>query len=107
MIGGVIGCAGEEEARDNISTLAEKIKSGEIDVGTEYGFGLEQRYHKIHNTVLGLECNTCHISNPDTNQTVFSAQDVSSQSPGAVDERGCLGCHSAGPGSDLYGSGGS
>lgn len=96
-----------KEVPMNLPTLAQKIENGEIDVGTEYGLGLDQRYHRIHATVLGLECTTCHISKPDTAQTVFTAQDVSPQAPGPVDKRACLGCHRAGPGSDVYGSGGS
>ncbi len=126
VIGGIVGCAApkevvKEEPKEvmkevvkevikevprNLPVTAEAIQEGEIDVGTDYGFGLEQRYHKIHTTVLGLECDTCHIAKAETTDKVFSAWNVSPQAPGPVDRRGCLGCHSAGPGSDLYGSSG-
>jgi uncharacterized membrane protein len=95
----------KEETKEvpmTLPALAEKIRNGEIDSGTEHGLALDQRYHKIHATVLGLECATCHISEPDTTQTVFNAQDVSPQAPGPVDKKACLSCHRAGPGEDLY-----
>jgi hypothetical protein len=109
VLGGVLGtaaCTREviKEVPMTLPTLAEKIKNGEIDVGTEYGLALGQRYHNIHATVLGLECTTCHMGEMTTQQEVFSAQDVSPQAPGPVDRRGCLGCHRAGPGSNIYGS---
>jgi len=76
-----------------LPSLAQAIRAGEIDVGEEYGLGLDQRYHNIHATVLGMGCNTCHSQVADTELDVFSGQDVSPQSPGVVDRRGCLGCH--------------
>ncbi len=96
-----------KEVPMNLPATAEAIRKGEIDVGTEYGLGLEQRYHKIHTTVLGLECATCHLAKVDATNKVSSAWNVSPQAPGPVDRRGCLGCHHAGPASDLYGSSGS
>ncbi len=119
LVGGsVISCGGTVEKADEeeptiaipipeekVKELAQKIKSGEIDVGTEDGLGLDQRYHKIHATVLELECVTCHTGEPDTTLTVFSAQDVSPQAPGPVDRGGCLSCHrAAGLASEVYGS---
>ena len=110
IAGGIISCKGtpeeatEEEPtitiplpEEEVEELAQKIRSGEIDVGTEHGLGLGQRYHRIHATVLELECVTCHISEADTTQTVFNAQDVSAAAPGPVDKRVCLACHRAGP----------
>jgi hypothetical protein len=126
VVGGIIGCAAPEEVVKEVPTevikevpkevikevpmnlpvTAEAIQEGEIDVGTDYGFGLDQRYHKIHATVLGLDCDTCHIAEVDTTDKVLSAWNASPQSPGPVDQRGCLGCHTTGPSSDLYGSSG-
>ncbi len=105
IAGGVIGCAPPEvteEGPTTLTALAQAIKDGDIDVGDEYGLASGQRYHKIHATVLGLECATCHISELDTTQTVFIDQDVSPQAPGPVDKGACLSCHRAGPGEDLY-----
>ena len=119
VAGGVVGCAApEEEVKEvpkeitkevpmNLSSTADAIHKGEIDVGKEYGLALEQRYHKIHTTVLGLECAACHLEKVDATSKVSSAWNVSPQAPGPVDRRGCLGCHHAGPASDLYGSSGS
>ncbi len=92
-----------KEVPMTLPALAEAIQKGEIDVGTQPGLALEQRYHKIHTTVLGLECATCHLAKVDATNTVSSAWNVSPQAPGPVDRRGCLGCHHTGPGGDLYG----
>ncbi len=117
VAGGVVGCAAPREVIKevpkevikevpmNLPATADAIYKGEIDVGKEYGLALEQRYHKIHTTVLGLECTACHyLAKVDDTNKVSSAWNVSPQAPGPVDRRGCLGCHNAGPGSDLYGS---
>ncbi len=96
-----------KEVPMNLSATAEAIQAGEIDVGTDFGFGLDQRYHTIHASVLGLECDTCHTAKVGTTEREVSAWNASPQAPGPVDRKGCLGCHSAGPGGDLYGSGGS
>ncbi len=124
VAGSVVGCAAPREVIKevikevpkevtvtkevpmNLPATADAIQKGEIDVGKEYGLALEQRYHKIHTTVLGLECATCHLAKVDATNKVSSAWNVSPQAPGPVDRRGCLGCHHAGPGSDLYGSSG-
>ncbi len=108
---GVVGCTKEvevevtKEVPMTLPVLAEKIKSGEIDVGTEDGLAFDQRYHNIHNVVLGLGCSSCHIAEVDATNEVFSAWNVSPQAPGPVDRRGCLGCHSVGgPATAFYGS---
>ncbi len=93
-----------KEVPMNLPATADAINKGEIDVGKEYGLAVEQRYHKIHTTVLGLECATCHLAKVDATNKASSAWNVSPRAPGPVDRRGCLGCHHAGPGSDLYGS---
>ncbi len=112
VVGGIVGCTAPQEVVKevtkevpmNLPATADAIHKGNIDVGKEYGLALEQRYHKIHTTVLGLECATCHLTKVDATNKVSSAWNVSPQAPGPVDRRGCLGCHNAGPGSDLYGS---
>ncbi len=124
VAGGVVGCAAPREVIKevikevpkevtvtkevpmNLPATADAIQKGEIDIGKEYGLALEERYHKIHTTVLGLECATCHMAKVDATNKVSSAWNVSPQAPGPVDRGGCLGCHHAGPGSDLYGSSG-
>ncbi len=114
VVGGIVGCTAPQEVVKevtkevpmNLPATADAIQKDEIDVGKEFGLGPDERYHEIHTTVLGLECTTCHIAKVNTTDKVFSAWNVSPQAPGPVDRRGCLGCHHAGPGSDLYGSSG-
>lgn len=85
-----------------LPALAQKIRSGEIDVGEEHGLAPDQRYHKIHTTVLGLECASCHAREFTRREVIFFHQDVSPSAPGPVDRRSCLGCHQAGAASLLY-----
>ncbi len=73
----------------------------------DYGLAPDQRYHDIHTTEQSLECATCHVSEPDTTQTVFTAQDVSPRAPNPVDKKACLRCHRDGPGRNLYQADGS
>lgn len=86
-----------------LSTLGQSISKGQVDVGKAFGTGLDQRYHKIHTSSIGLDCNTCHVQKMATLQEIFSVQDISPAAPGPVDRRVCLGCHLAGPGKDAYG----
>ena len=97
----IIGCVVEPTT---LPETAKAIEEGNIDVGKEYGLAPDQRYHEIHATTLGLECATCHTANADSTNKVVSAWNVSPQAPGPVDRTGCLGCHHAGPGGNLYGS---
>lgn len=71
----------------------------------DYGLAFGRSYHRIHTVQLGLGCTTCHqqgIADPDA---IFSRQDVAPLAPAPVDRTACLGCHSIGPGPNLYGSG--
>ena len=110
LLGAVLaGCVGEElveteiEVPMPISDVAEGIRSGETDVGTEHGLVFEQRYHTIHALILGEDCTSCHIAlDPDIRQEIFSTQDVAPLSPGPADIRNCLGCHVDGPGTPFY-----
>jgi len=88
-------------------TTAEQIRKGKIDVGKKYGMGTDQRFHRIHESTLGLECATCHADRIPASARTFSvppAVDVSQASPGPVDRRVCQGCHVGGPARDVYGS---
>jgi hypothetical protein len=88
-----------------LPNLAEAIRSGEVDVGDEYGMGLDQRYHKIHSDVLGIECLNCHASELTRGDAVFFDQDTSPMSSGLVDRGSCRGCHGAGSASAIYAAG--
>lgn len=87
-----------------VSEVAKGVKSGDIDIGTQYGLQPNERYHRIHATELSLDCTTCHLTSPDTEQTVFGDQDTSPSAPGPVDRQVCLECHQDGAATDLYGS---
>lgn len=109
FLGGAVlaGCATTtaKEGAASLPTLAEKVRKGEIDVGKAYGLALEQRFHRIHAEVVGLECATCHVEKLPASATVFTlrpAVDASPDSPDLIDRRACLGCHTAGPGRDAY-----
>ncbi len=88
-----------------LPTIAERIRSGVINVGEPDGLGIFQRYHTIHSTILALDCVTCHLTMLTTEQEVFYAQDVALASPTPTDRSGCVACHSVGgPATTLYGS---
>lgn len=108
-IGGFAGAAGKDKPTP-LPTVAEKIRNGEIDVGGKtneaFGMGQDQRFHRIHSKVLGLVCGTCHVNKVPVSAEIFTlrpAVDASTQAPGVVDRRVCLGCHTAGPGRGIYG----
>ncbi len=88
----------------NIEKTAKAIKKGSIKVGKVYGLEPGQRFHNIHNKVLGLDCSSCHVSSlaPD-----YPYQRKYKELPmGQVDRGICLGCHKAnGPAvTKLYGT---
>ena len=94
-----------KEVPMTLSNLAEAIRRGEIDVGDEYGMGLDQRYHKIHTAVLGMACESCHTTELTHGDVVFFDRDTSPTNPGPVDRRSCQGCHGAGSASAIYAAG--
>lgn len=111
LIGGFAASAAKD-ASVSLPTVAEKIQQGQIDVGGKenkaYGMADDQRFHRIHAGVLGLECATCHGAEVNPSVAAFTeppAVDVSVKSPGLVDRRVCVGCHQAGPGRSFYGPG--
>ena len=89
----------------SLPDIAERIRNGTIDVGSSEGLAFSERFHKIHYTVLGLGCTSCHTLGMTTQHEVFEAQDVSLAAPAPVDRSGCLACHSVGgPATTWYGS---
>jgi hypothetical protein len=76
----------------DIPKTAKSIKSGKIKVGKSTGMEVDQRFHKIHNEVLGIDCVSCHISNfaPDY---LYQRKYKDVGGMGHVDRGICLGCH--------------
>lgn len=109
LLAGLFAGAATQAADNGVApwpATAEKIGKGGIDVGKTYGMAPDQRFHRIHNDTLGLECATCHSDKLPASVRTFSeppAVDVSSASPGAIDRRACQGCHIAGPARNIYG----
>ncbi len=111
LVGGFAVTLAQQESM-SLPTIAEKIRKGEIDVGGKsgkaFGMGLQQRFHRIHGNVLGLECATCHVNDPPRSVEFFMvkpAVDVPDASPGPIDRRVCQGCHTGGPGKPFYSPG--
>ncbi|WP_457556259.1 hypothetical protein [Candidatus Pyrohabitans sp.] len=94
----------EKEVPVNLWETAEKIRSGEIDVGEEYGMELGKRWHNIHAEVLGLKCSYCHISGYADDFLYQRRYKLPVRdAPGVVDRAICLGCHKQnGPARELY-----
>jgi hypothetical protein len=99
-----------EDKPMGLPSVAEKIQQGEFDVGgrADKAFGMtqDQRFHRIHTRVLGLECGTCHVNKVPLSVEMFAispAVDVPAAALGPVDRRTCVGCHVAGPGRKFYG----
>ncbi len=88
----------------SITDTAKAIKKGKIDVGRITGMEPGKRFHNIHNRVLGLQCNSCHVGSlaPDY---PYQRKHKDLQM-GQVDRGICLGCHKAnGPAeTKLYGT---
>jgi hypothetical protein len=91
-------------ATATLATPIPTIKKEAIDVGKEYGLGIDQRYHKMHVNALDIKCTTCHTAQVDTENAALFGRDVSPKSPGLVDRSACLACHRTGPGKALYSS---
>lgn len=88
---------GEAPTTLSLAALAEQIREGEIDVGEELGMALDQRFHRIHAQAIEMECTQCHVQ-----EAPLEVAQPSSDAPGSVDRRVCLGCHVNGPATMLY-----
>lgn len=96
----VLGAVAAYAAPPKIEGLAEidkMIRAGEIKVGKDYSMGFQGRFHQIHQQVLQMGCNSCHVPTgyaPD--YLLVRKFESSTGAPGPVDRSTCLGCHKQG-----------
>jgi len=96
----VVSLDAEAISAVSLSTLAQSIQDGEIDVGDEYGMAQGQRFHNIHAEVVDMKCTQCHVQ--EAPLEVAQPINLTGEAPGQVDRRVCLGCHLNGPAAKLY-----
>jgi hypothetical protein len=83
----------------DLAGLAEDIRKGKLDVGTEYSLDVGTgRFHNIHANALGLGCATCHAGTEYQSDFLLlrKYEEVAESSPGRPDRSSCLGCHQTG-----------
>ncbi len=87
------------ETHKELARLAEKIRSGEIDVGKDYSMNVKTgRFHIIHADKLMLDCTTCHqgkVYRKDY-QLVGKDEPYPASAKGQYQRSVCLGCHQKG-----------
>ena len=82
-----------------LATTADKIRSGEIDVGDDYSMNTDTgRFHTIHADKVLMDCTNCHIG--ETYRPDYLS--ISRHKPYPIEAKGqyersvCLGCHQEG-----------
>ncbi len=101
---GVSGFTMAEEPTDSsthkeLARLAEKIRSGEIDVGKDYSMNVKTgRFHIIHADKLMLDCTNCHQGKAYRKdyQLVGKDEPYPANAKGQYQRSVCLGCHQKG-----------
>ncbi len=88
---------GEMAPGPALSALARGIRSGEIDIGQDYGMAEEQRFHQIHAELIDMKCPQCHVD-----EAPLELSQPFSDEADPVDRRVCFGCHLTGPAAKLY-----
>lgn len=82
-----------------LATTAEKIRSGEIDVGSDYSMNTDTgRYHIIHADKVLMDCSNCHIGesySPDY-MSISRDKPYPVEAKGQYERSVCLGCHQEG-----------
>jgi hypothetical protein len=78
-----------------LDDTAEKIRSGEIDVGKRHTMEFTGRFHTIHAKALGIGCVACHATLAYSDDHLFlrAAEFPQRGHPGAVPRADCIGCH--------------
>ena len=78
-----------------LDDTAEKIRSGEIDVGKNATMDFSGRFHTIHAKAMGMGCVACHATTAYGPDHLFlrAAEFPQRGHPGAVPRADCIGCH--------------
>ncbi|WP_163833741.1 hypothetical protein [Spartinivicinus ruber] len=94
--------AGDKKTKsDNIplAVVAEKIRSGEIDVGKEYSLNTKTgRFHIIHADKMLMDCSSCHYGYSYKNDFLIMVKykPYPALAKGQYERSVCLGCHQQG-----------
>ncbi|NOY16972.1 MAG: hypothetical protein GXP23_08585 [Gammaproteobacteria bacterium] len=87
------------DTHKELARLAEKIRSGEIDVGKDYSMNEKTgRFHIIHADKLMLDCTTCHQGKAYRKDYLLVGKDKAypARAKGQYQRSVCLGCHQKG-----------
>ncbi|MBI4753977.1 MAG: hypothetical protein HY778_00825 [Betaproteobacteria bacterium] len=114
MLAALCGTAFGAQAIDpssipGLADTAEKIRSGEINVGKTYTMKFDGRFHTVHAEALGIGCVSCHTAPSYAADHLFlrKAEYPRRGSPGAVGRATCIGCHQQeGVATPFYGTAG-
>jgi len=82
-----------------LARIAEKIRSGEIDVGKDYSVNEKTgRFHIIHADKLMLDCSNCHRGQTYRKDYLLIGKDepYPARAKGRYQRSVCLGCHQKG-----------
>jgi len=84
---------------EGLATTADKIRSGEIDVGSEYSMSEESgRFHTIHADKVLMDCSNCHIGEEYSQDYmgISKHKPYPAEAKGQYERSVCLGCHQEG-----------
>lgn len=104
FIAAALGClAWSAQAVDpllypGIEEIAERIRSGDIEVGKTPTMAFGGRFHTIHAEAVGMSCTACHSTATYAPDHLFlrKAEFPRRGHPGAVPRANCIGCHQPG-----------
>ncbi|MCX4029798.1 hypothetical protein H0A36_16055 [Endozoicomonas sp. SM1973] len=82
-----------------LALIAEKIRSGEINVGAEYSLNTKNgRFHIIHADKMLMDCSSCHYGHSYKNDYLImgKSKPYPYLAKGQYERSVCLGCHQQG-----------
>lgn len=89
----------KSDTHKELARIAEKIRSGEIDVGKDYSINVKTgRFHIIHADKLMLDCTTCHRGEKYRKDYLLVGKNkpYPPRAKGRYQRSVCLGCHQKG-----------